>query len=52
MFLLFYPLSGLYTKFENKAAYEVYRDHQEHKDFVMGTVRPNTDSVMAYDWEY
>ncbi|KAE8211084.1 hypothetical protein CF327_g5124 [Tilletia walkeri] len=43
---------GLYTHFNNKADYEVYRDDPGHREFVKTVIAPHTDSVLAYDWDH
>ncbi|CAD6884038.1 unnamed protein product [Tilletia controversa] len=42
---------GLYTHFNSRADYEVYRDDPAHRDFVRTILAPNTDSVLAYDFD-
>ncbi|KAK0558949.1 hypothetical protein OC861_006786 [Tilletia horrida] len=42
---------GLYTHFKSHEDYEVYRVDPGHKEFVQNVVIPNTDSVLAYDWD-
>ncbi|PWN46976.1 hypothetical protein IE53DRAFT_390885 [Violaceomyces palustris] len=42
---------GLYTLFDSKADYEAYRDDEEHRNFSKTVILPNTDDVLAYDFE-
>lgn len=42
---------GLYSVFPDKSTYEQYRDHPTHRDFVQKVIQPNTDDLLAYDFE-
>ncbi|KAL9940592.1 hypothetical protein V8E36_000080 [Tilletia maclaganii] len=42
---------GLYTHFNSKADYETYRDDEAHREFSRTVLLPNTDAVLAYDFD-
>ncbi|CDR99501.1 uncharacterized protein SPSC_01159 [Sporisorium scitamineum] len=42
---------GLYSVFASREDYEAYRDDEEHRNFSKTVILPNTDSLLAYDFE-
>ena len=45
-------LAFFHAEFADKASFEAYRDDEGHRSFVQTVIIPNTDEVMAFDWEY
>lgn len=46
------PTQGLYSKFADKATYELYKDDADHRELVRTLIVPNTEDIMSYDIEY
>ncbi|TKY88136.1 hypothetical protein EX895_002846 [Sporisorium graminicola] len=42
---------GLYSVFASREDYEAYRDDEEHRNFSKTVLLPNTDALLAYDFE-
>ncbi|CAO1624651.1 unnamed protein product [Sympodiomycopsis kandeliae] len=43
---------GLYSKFASKEQYAEYSKDADHQELVKTLIRPNTDDVLSYDFEF
>ena len=43
---------GLVVRFNDRASLEAYQPHPAHQDAVANHVRPNTEGVLALDYEF
>lgn len=42
---------GLVVRFTDRAALDVYQSHAAHQEVIAAHVRPNTETVLALDYE-